>query len=95
MDLREHWHLRKEVSVTTLIGLIVNLVVVVGVFVRMDTRIEWLERQQATDARLSVMEQHMRSVERDITTLDSRTSQSLDEIKQILREMSRTQDQKR
>jgi hypothetical protein len=81
----EHWHLKKEVSLATMIGLLANMLLLVAFTVRMDNRIEWLEKQQATDARIAVIETEARQAAVSIGDLERRTAVALDEIKGSLR----------
>jgi hypothetical protein len=85
----QHWHLKKEVSIATLGMIAANLVLVVMFFSSLDSRITALETQNVTDSRLVKLETQLRaeSIQRD--ALETRTLRSLDEIKELLKELNR------
>lgn len=95
MQATGHWHLSKEFSIGTAIGLLVNLIVIVVFAVRVDTRVEWLERQQATDSRISVIETQAKATTKSIEALELRTMSALEEIKGYLRRIEDRQTEDR
>ena len=83
----EHWHLRKEITMGTLVALVVYLITLIVIFTKLDSRVENLEKSSATitDARLAVVEARVDTTRDELSRLEQRTINSLTEINVTLR----------
>lgn len=89
---QSHWHMSKEFSIGTAVGLLINLIVLTTFAVRMDTRIEWLERQDVSDRRVALIEANAENAREAVLALENRTLQSLNDIKEALRRIEERQN---
>lgn len=85
MTTDESWHLKKEVSIGTLVAVAIQLIILLIMFVRMDERISRVEGENVTNARVSVVEQRLTAQERSTEKLEARTLKALDDINAALR----------
>lgn len=85
----EQWHLRKEVSLGTILVLVVYGVSAVALMSRMDERLASLERAAVTAERIAVAETNIQTNRDSIIHLEARTLKSLDEIKATLERIDR------
>lgn len=83
----EHWHMRKEVTMGTIIALVVYLISLVIIFAKLDARVENLERSATaiTDARIARVEATVDHTRDELGRLEQRTVNSLTEIHKSLR----------
>lgn len=89
---RESWHVRKEVTLGTLIALVVYGVSFLMIVVRMDARLGALELATVPQERIAVVETRVSAAERNLEQLEARTIRSLDEIKMILQRIEARQE---
>lgn len=89
VQVPENWHLKKEVSIGTILVLIVYGVSAVALMSRMDERLASLERAAVTAERIAVAETNIQTNREAILHLEARTLKSLDEIKNTLERIER------
>ena len=80
----EHWHFRKEVTLGTILTLIVYGLTLVVLVVKMDGRLTALEAVTVTPERMAIIETRVLAGERNLDRLEQRTLRSLDDIYRIL-----------
>ena len=88
----ESWHVRKEVTLGTLIALVVYGVSFLMIVVRMDARLGALELATVPQERIAVVETRVSAAEKNLEQLEARTIRSLDEIKAILQRIEARQE---
>lgn len=88
----ESWHFRKEVTLGTLIALVVYGVSFLMIVVRMDARLGALELATVPQERIAVVETRVSATEKNLEQLEARTIRSLDEIKAILQRIEARQE---
>lgn len=87
-----HWHIRKEVTLGTLLALAVYGITFMVFVVQIDARVERLEMSQAGRERVAVLEARVAAGERNLERLEERTLLSLEEIKGALRRIEERLD---
>lgn len=85
------WHLRKEVTLGTLLTIVVYAVVMLVFVIRMDGRMTTIEMNKADNERMAVAEERIRTNRDTTEKLEARTLATLDEIKQALRRIEERQ----
>jgi hypothetical protein len=85
------WHLRKEVTLGTLLTIVVYAVIMLVFVIRMDGRMTNLETRKADAERLAIAEERIRTNRDTTEKLEARTLVTLDEIKQALRRIEERQ----
>ena len=79
------WHLRKEVTLGTLLTIVVYAVVTLVFVVRMDGRMTNIEGNAVDVQRMAIAEERIRNNRESTAALEARTVVALDEIKSSLR----------
>ena len=87
-----HWHLRKEVTLGTLLTIVVYAVVMLTFIVRMDGRMTNIETTAVDTARMAIAETRIQSNKENTDKLEARTLVALDEIKNALRRIEERQE---
>lgn len=94
MPDREQWHFRKEVTLGTLLTLIVYGVSFLIMVAKMDARITNLENITIPQERIAVAETRIAANADNIDRLEARTLRALDEIKAVLQRVEKKLDDK-
>jgi hypothetical protein len=85
MTVGEHWHVRREFTVGTLLTILVYGVVLIMTIVSLGGRVEKLEESTVDRERMAIAETRIASAERNAEALEQRTIKALDDIRDILR----------
>ena len=85
------WHLRKEVTLGTLLTVVVYAVVMLVFVIRMDGRMTNIERNAVDVERMARAEERIKTNRDTTEKLEARTLATLDEIKQALRRIEERQ----
>jgi hypothetical protein len=88
----DSWHFRKEVTLGTVIALLVYGVSFLMIVAKMDARLAALEAATVPQERIAIVETRVAAAERNLEQLEIRTIRSLDEIKMILQRIEQRQE---
>jgi hypothetical protein len=86
------WHLKKEVTLGTLLAIVVYAVVMLTFIIRMDGRMTNLEVSAVDVQRMAIAETRIQTNKENTDKLEARTLLALDEIKNALRRIEERQE---